>query len=73
MKLIITYYESDVYVFVKRRSKKIDLFLKKKLIFPINLKAISHWAWSILDRPLELKQSINSLILKLGNGYDYIC
>ncbi|KAE9544424.1 hypothetical protein AGLY_001603 [Aphis glycines] len=72
MKLIITYYESDVYVLVKRRARKVDIFLKKKLIFPINLKAISHWAWSILHRPLELKQSNNSLILRLGNDYDFI-
>jgi len=87
VKLINTYYESDVYVFdlffylshserrfnlVKRWARKIDLFLKKKLILPINLKAISHWAWSILHRPLDLKQLNNFLILKLENGYDCI-
>ncbi|CAH1733405.1 unnamed protein product [Aphis gossypii] len=69
MQLINTHYGSDVYVFdtffylnlcergfdsVKRWAKKIDLFSKKKLMFPINLKSISHWVLVCAD--LETKE-----------------
>jgi len=69
MRLINTHYESDVYVFdtffylnlcergfdkVKRWARKINLFSKKKLMFPINLKAISHWVLVCAD--LESKE-----------------
>lgn len=69
MKLINTYYESEVYVFdtffyvnlsergfdsVKRWGRKIDFFSKKKLMFPINLKKISHWV--LVCANLETKE-----------------
>jgi len=81
MTLINTYYESEVYIFdtffylnlvkrgfdlVKKWTKKIDLFSKKKLIFPIHLKDINHWVLACANMETKEIKYFDSLY-----GYDY--